>query len=446
VSANPVAIEEAVSSGLPSLVQANGGLFGPVLTIRPGGVEPKLITQIVSSGDIRQLTARSGAAGDLPRHPLTIDGTGTAFQVEEAIIPALAEGLERYSACICEKEQYILAPADDMGANVLDLDTIARCSRTELSHPRCPLVAPDKKAPIRWVAGLSLLDGRVVYLPAVLVYQHMGVTSAAERIVLPISTGCAAHTTYEEALLRALLEVVERDAISIVWLQKLRLPRVDVDSVPAALEPYWSSYRRSSKHLEYAFFDATTDLGIPTIYGLQMAPEDRRVTTLVSCSTSMEAPAALAKVMRDMSALRIAFRRPQRIPETCDEFKSILDGATYMARAEQAPAFDFLLNSGRTRRLSEMSVPGGRGTTGQRVVLDLLRHRGLEAYAVDLSSDEALRCGVRVVRAVIPGLQPLSFCHRARYLGHPRLYDAPLRMGYRSYPEEQLNSWPQPFA
>jgi ribosomal protein S12 methylthiotransferase accessory factor len=53
---------------------------------------------------------------------------------------------------------------------------------------------------------------------------------------------------------------------------------------------------------------------------------------------------------------------------------------------------------------------------------------------------------MHVVRVIVPGLQPLSFCHRARYLGHQRLYRAPARMGYPAWPESRINPWPQPFA
>ncbi|MFC7479479.1 hypothetical protein ACFQX7_04670 [Luedemannella flava] len=70
----------------------------------------------------------------------------------------------------------------------------------------------------------------------------------------------------------------------------------------------------------------------------------------------------------------------------------------------------------------------------------------MDAYVVDLTSDEALRAGMTVVRTVIPRLQPLSFSYRARYLGHPRLYRAPARMGHPTRSEAELNPWPQPFA
>jgi ribosomal protein S12 methylthiotransferase accessory factor len=70
----------------------------------------------------------------------------------------------------------------------------------------------------------------------------------------------------------------------------------------------------------------------------------------------------------------------------------------------------------------------------------------MPVYAVDLSTDEAIRAGFRVVRVLIPSLQPLSFHYRARYLGHPRLYDAPAKMGYAVRAEGELNPWPQAFG
>jgi ribosomal protein S12 methylthiotransferase accessory factor len=383
-----------------------------------------------------------------PRKPATsLSGAGTGLEDEDALFLALAEGLERYSACIYEKEQFVSAAAEELGENALDLDTIPKCSEAELSRSRCPLAAPDKKAPMRWVRGLSLLDGRILYLPAVMVYLNAGLAHPAERICLPITTGSAIHTSYERALLGGILEVIERDAISVVWLQKLSLPRIEIDRLPPALAACWARVERSSRDLEYLFFDATAELGIPTVYGLQIAPQDKRVTTLVSCSTDLDPATAVAKVIRDMAAIRVAFWTPHQEPENWDDFGDIFDGATYMARSAQAHAFEFLLQSGRKRRLSEMpAFEAPAGEPGLGTVLECLRRHRLDAYAVDLTTDEGVRAGVRAVRVLIPGLQPLSFHHRARYLGHPRLYEAPARMGYPVYREQDLNPWPQPFA
>jgi ribosomal protein S12 methylthiotransferase accessory factor len=366
---------------------------------------------------------------------------------ERALFLALVEGLERYSTCVHKEEQFIWAAADELGRDALDLDTLPKCSKTELLNPRCPLRQPTKTEPIRWVRGLSLREGRIVYIPAVMAYLTAGYESPAERISLSITTGCAAHTSFEDALLHGICEVVERDAISLVWLQKLTLPRISLDRISPLLSPYWNCYQRSFRHIECIFFDATTDVGIPTVYGIQIARFNTRLRTIVSCSTDLNPDTAIAKVIRDMASMSIALRSQRKIPDIWDDFSGVLDGAIYMARADQADAFDFLLQSNRRKLLSEMTA-SSVGNIDQRLheVLKALFQAGREVYAVDLSTDEAVRSGIRAVRVLIPSLQPLSFHYRARYLGHPRLYDAPKQMGYTALPEEKLNRWPQPFG
>lgn len=431
---------------LSSLLQPIGGLFSNAAHYRAQSDEPRLITTVVSAGDVGQVwkhIPKKSGPRKLHGH---IEGSGVGLSEDDSLRVAIAEALERYCTAVYSDEQLIFASAQELAAEALDLDTIPCCSEAELSNPRCPLAAPSKQETIRWVRGISLVDGRIVYLPAVMVYIYAGFHSNGERIWLPITTGCAAHWSFESALVRAILEVIERDAVSLVWLQKLDLPRIDVDSVGPVLKPYWDLYLKSSRDLDYVFFDATTDLSVPTVYGLQISPNPR-LTTLVSCSAALNAEEAIAKVIRDMAACRIALRNGQSIPEKFDDFTGILHGASYMAQAQRAHAFDFLLNSGRTRSLSQLgSIEVGNDKHVLRILLDRFRRKGMDVFAVDLSTDEALRCGMRVVRVLIPSLHPLSFHYLARYLGHRRLYQAPRDMGYTVHEEGELNPWPQPFA
>jgi ribosomal protein S12 methylthiotransferase accessory factor len=428
------------TDNIGTLLQPCGGLFSSTAQFRAQGDEPQLATRFVKLGNV-------GVARRQARSQLDLSGTGVGLEDRESAPRAFGEALERYCTAMFSDAQFTHAAASELAQDALDLDTIPCCDRSELDHPCCPLVAPDKKQPIRWVQGLSLLDGRSIFIPAVMAYLDAGFITSAERFWLPITTGCAAHGTFERAVVSAILEVIERDAIAITWLQKLRLRRIHIDHCSGILQDYWSRYERSSRDLEYLFLDATTDLGIPTIYGLQIARANHRLRTLVSCATALAPAEAVVAVMREMSAIRTAFRRIPAIPASWDNFGDVFHGAIYMADAQRANAFDFLTESDSEVRLSEMpKLSGVDDAHDLRGIVELLRARGLQAYAVDLSSDEALRCGMRVVRVIIPALQPLSFHYRARYLGTPRLYQLPARLGHPVYKGEQLNYWPQPFA
>ena len=72
--------------------------------------------------------------------------------------------------------------------------------------------------------------------------------------------------------------------------------------------------------------------------------------------------------------------------------------------------------------------------------------RDMPAVVVDRTSGDLAEAGLTCVSVVIPDLQPMSLRPLAQFKAHPRLYDAPARMGYPVRPEDELNPWPQPFA
>ena len=410
--------------------------------------EPKLLTRLL---EFRNSTGEWGHTTTFNTNisHVAVRGSGTGIDREECLLPAFAELLERYSSSVYTDYQIIWATANELGSEAIDIDCIPVCSPTELSHPRCPLVAPQKNQPIRWVKGLSLSNKRLVYLPAVMVYLYAGYASNAERIAVPISTGCAAHVTYEQAIVNAILETVERDALSLVWLQKLPLPRLRIEELHSPWEKVWDAYCSSSKNLDYRFFNATSDIGIPTIYGLRIAPNSTSAHTLVACATSLSPQEAVAKVIRDFSAACVSFRSVRRIPSNWDDFTAVHHGAVFMAHASRNEAFDFLTEQQESQMLMDVPLlaqfaPDRFDTL--RKLLAHLRAKNLDVFVVDLTTDEAFRSGLKVVRVVIPQLQPLPYRYLARYLGNARLYEAPLNMGYTVRHESQLNRWPNPFA
>jgi ribosomal protein S12 methylthiotransferase accessory factor len=425
-----------------------GGLIARDARVRPLPDEPRISTRVLDLGNVHALWPHIPAKKTgTSRAPLR--GSGTGVTQEECLLPALGEAIERYCASVYTKEQFLWATAAELGREAIDLDAIPRCSRKELSHPKCPLIAPSKSSPIRWVQGLSLLDGRRVYLPAVMVYLYAGYASVNERIVVPITTGCAAHVDYEPALLSAILEIVERDALSILWLQMLPVPQLQVNGLPDQWRKLWEAYGSGSSDLRYLFFNATTDLGIPTVYGLRIAAASLRARTIVSCASALDGNEAVSKVIRDLTACAIGFRGRREIPEEWDDFSDVHHGAVYMADAARASAFEFLLASSGTQPVDGMVSPVAISDDSAATLKKLLIHlqkKGLDVYAADLSTDEALRAGVRAVRVVIPGLQPFPYRYRARYLGHPRLYSAPQAMGHRVLDEDRVNAWPNPFS
>ncbi|MDP4502353.1 YcaO-like family protein [Nonomuraea turcica] len=376
------------------------------------------------------------------------DGAGGALDRETAAHLAIAESLERYSSCAWNPDRLVWATADELGEDAIPPARWPACSAAELADPRCGLVPSDPRVPLRWVLGWSFTRGRPVYVPAVQVYLKFPPESAAERYTHNVSTGCAAHADPLSAVTNGLLEVVERDSISLTWLQRLRLPRLELDLDELAPEHRAYVDRGASENIRTLLFDATTDLGVPVVYGVQLADHDRDLAQVVIATCDVDPGRAVAKLFREAASLRIALRAmsPRRRATQPGEVLGVVAGALESGPLDRRHRFDFLLEGPRpVRTPSDLPRPGP-GEQPLAWLLDRLHRAGCEVVAVDLTTDEARQVGASVVRVLVPELMPLSFAHRARYLAHPRLYAAPAAMGHPVLDEADVNPLPQPFA
>jgi ribosomal protein S12 methylthiotransferase accessory factor len=109
------------------------------------------------------------------------------------------------------------------------------------------------------------------------------------------------------------------------------------------------------------------------------------------------------------------------------------------------PQASFLWASSRRAPIRRVDLPGDPLEQLKELIAVLDKH-GHELIGVDITAADVSKYGLKVVRAIIPGLQPLGFAQRIR-LGGRRLYEAPVRMGYHRAParEEDLNRVPHCF-
>ena len=142
---------------------------------------------------------------------------------------------KRYACMVYDEADFILASADELGDVAMDLSTIPRCSEREYADPKCPILKPDPSKPIRWVRGYSLTDMEERWVPAIMTHLYIK-PGPGEYFWNQISTGTAAHTSLSSALISAICENIERDAIALTWLAQLSLPRIRTRKTVA----YWT--------------------------------------------------------------------------------------------------------------------------------------------------------------------------------------------------------------
>lgn len=438
--------EELLTRVAP-LVDGRTGLIGPTseVYLEPGN--PEIIVYSSMLSDLTQALPHITLKNE---DGLPMAGSGSSTTRDYAQAKALCEGLERYCNISFDPASVITASRDELGDEAIDLDLFACGHDEEYAAPFTTQTRARADQPMRWVRGYSLTQGRPLYLPFSTVYISSPYEWAAEAFSIPISTGSALAANYERAVVSAALEVMERDALSLTWLQKLPLRRIDVShSRNRELLDRMALIEKTG--IQQYFFDATTDLGFPTAYLLQWAP-DRDLAMLVMAASRYDIESAMIRVMDEASSSRSALTRLARQPPLYDpndfrSFTRLTDGAVYYADPARRQAFDFLMEgTGRVHVDEIPSLPA----TDARVMLDELvrrfRERGLELSVVDITAPPIADCGLRAVRVIAPQLLPLSVNYNLKYGGTPRLYDAPRRMGHPSHAFDQLNPWPQPFA
>jgi ribosomal protein S12 methylthiotransferase accessory factor len=374
---------------------------------------------------------------------VTCGGRGWRSPATARLI-AIAEAAERYAGGDFLGEHRIVASADQLGSECLEPSRYPRCSEAEYASPACPVTRFDPAAPIRWVSGLDLASGDRTWVPAVMACYRLADRTPSEEFGYRISTGYAVHTNPVEAVLAGACEVVERDMIAITWLQRLPLPPVDpaVHTGPTAELIAWNASQFVDVHL----FDATSEFGVPIAYCVLAADHDPTACRVLGAGTGRSLGVAAEKALGEAMSVRHLIGDGTPAPESIDEITSIDGGARYMAVRERAGAFEFLLRGADQRQAVDRPSLPDDPAEALATLVGWLSAAGMRAVVVDRTPRELVDAGLTAVSVVIPDLQPMCLDPRVRFAGHRRLYEAPRRMGYPVLSEEELTTWPQPFA
>ncbi len=438
--------EAADITAVRQLVSRRGGLIGQCVPLEAFEGSHDWHVYASSLGDLTDVVPSIGVAG-AAGGDVQLGGAGTSQDELLASDIAAVEGLERYSSCVWEDLPVRWATERQMrekGEPHLDIMTLPTIGEMEQEQSATYLARPHLDRPLRWIRGVDLDGFTPAWVPLICTYLFVSPVALGERIWNPISTGCASHTSKDAALLAGVLECIERESIAVVWLQRLSLPVIDPNSLPAAHHAYVNDFEQHGAQV--SLIDATTDLGVPTVYCLVRRP-GRLVAQLVTCASDTSGEGAALKALREAQSTLVALEtNTAALPDNVMDFHDTIHGAVYMADPERTTAFDFVDASSDRVNLSSLPHLGEDPTEALYSTLAGLRERGLKAYAVDMTTDEGARSGFISVKAIIPGLVPLSFIHSSRFLGTSRLYELPAFFNQPTSPEEEINPWPQPFA
>ncbi len=342
---------------------------------------------------------------------------------------ALGEGIERWSTLFQGDEPRFRARLAALGEEAIHPHRLLLFSdaqyreRTQLNTryrlPRGAIPVPfDERLEVEWTPVWSLTHERRRFLPTSYCYNRHPAPPEA-RFCTTDSNGNAAGNCLEEAILQGFLELAERDATAVWWYNRLRRPGVDLDSFQ---EPYFQALLKhhSSHGWRLWALDLTHDLGIPTFAALGRFQDNGRYC--LGLGAHLDARIALQRALTEFNQI---FDPEQK--STPPWMESELEDPSFLFPDETVPP----------------RTPADFSSLSQEDILQDVRtcvarasSVGLETLVLDQTRPDV---GLHAVKVVVPGLR-----HFWPRFAPGRLYDTPVRLGWRSSPldEAQLNPFP----
>ncbi len=224
---------------------------------------------------------------------------------------ALCESIERYSTSfhgseVCKRVRYCDFPSGE----ALMPNSYMNYSERQFELAENPLGNPFVNVPSRlaedehceWSPIWSLTENRAVWVPSQSLY--FGYPYGGHWIASPDTNGVAAGNTPTEAFVQGFLEVLERDAISLWWYNRLQCAELALDSVDVPfVRRVVAQYERRDR--QCWVLDISLDLGVAVFVFLSRKKDSAAGGEEIcfGCAAHFDAEIALTRAVCEHSQL-----------------------------------------------------------------------------------------------------------------------------------------------
>lgn len=247
------------------------------------------------------------------------------------------------------------------------------------------------------------------------------------------TVGCAVWRDHEGARRRALLEIVERDAVAQAWYNRLGITRIPEGLVEALLPLPLVGYLQENKRF-WNLYSVATDLKVHTVVSVSCEPDGRR--TAFGSAAGLDLAAASTSAVTEMLQSENALDLMERAYR--DE-RSATAGSRKLPRhlvyANGTSVFaDFL------SKAVDAGVPPEPETVfTYSALLESCLDKGIDIWEFDATrSDLGIPC-IKLISEKLCSWEPR--------FGKDRLYQGVVDLGFRDEraPESEFEARPFPF-
>jgi|GEM_PF-816739 len=312
--------------------------------------------------------------------------------------------------------------------------------------PAIVLYAPNKRASGALLCPTQLLSNHYSKKNV----RHPGDTSSQKEPLLRwcITTGLASGSNRTDALVSGILEIIERDAFMINYLNKLSPAVLDlsyiakqdteIDQVLKTCEQYG---------LDVQVVQLATDFPVHVLLGIIREKGTHGPALVVAASADFDIRTALLDTLAEtLSVRRMARSLQLEIDSTKPHTFEQDHRVKYWSLPEQKGKLDFLLTG--TRKQIDLPPKLVHKHTRHdkrelQTLVAVFKEKKYGLYYVELSDSAKLKSGITTVNVLAPDMHPLHLNESIPYIYSDRLVKVPKALGYT--PAKTLNVEPHPF-
>jgi len=339
-----------------------------------------------------------------------IYGQGFDKNKEISRIKSVGEMLERL--CLSNPKSDFKISKYKEGENFVSPSSFFCYSREQVSSLEEKRKELDR-GEYRWIKTKKLPNGEDIYVPAQMVFLSRDFSDEYALRKEQISTGAALGKSGENrAFKTGFLESIERDAIMGFYLKKIKERKMfDFSDKIQGLIDYLERYQ-----LETHIFDATTDLGIPSIFALTLDYTGLGEAVNVGSSSDLDYEKAIEKsITESIQCRRIGrvskdFLNARSINES--EINSLETRLIYWRDLDRIENVRHLIDE--KPHVSFKKIPKKKISLEEAI--RNISSRDFNILVADITLPELKKQGFEALKVVIPELHTLYLDEGAKSL------------------------------
>jgi ribosomal protein S12 methylthiotransferase accessory factor len=277
-------------------------------------------------------------------------------------------------------------------------------------------------------------------------------TKQEPLIRFPISTGLATGRTKVEALLGGVLEVIERDAFMIMWMNTLSLPCIQIDSILTSNEVLAELHRTCARYLlsiKYVqlITDAPAHVVMAVVSDESSLSTPHPYTSVGLCASSSLTRACEKALLEALRGRKNARARLAKHPEWLMKKPSEVyhtERGVYWCALERKPALTFL-TAGQAIVVPEAVWEKDSEEAYLERLIAWANEKQYDIVSVSLTDSHKNPTQWHIENVCIPQLQPMHQRESYIYDSGKRLESIPELFGYKPRAKPFLEH-PHPFV